>query len=105
MLGVSQTMDMVNTQMSKHGKLVNLLSKLHFIEDAQRSVKEIRKQTERYEKRERDLVSKWPNGVPEWARNEKYSIDAKIYELKWTTGPWLVHLRGNLLYLRAWMRD
>ena len=55
--------------------------------------------------KERDLVSKWPNGVPEWARNEKYSIDAKIYELKWTTGPWLVHLRGNLLYLRAWMRD
>ena len=84
MLGVSQTMDMVNTQMSKHGKLVNLLLKLHFIEDAQRSFKEIRKQIERYEKRNLDLVSKWPNGVPEWARNEKYSIDAKINELKWT---------------------
>lgn len=81
MLGVSQTMDMVNTQMSK---LVNLLMKLHFIEDVQRSVKEIRKQIERYEKRNLDLVSKCPNGMPDWARNEKYSIDAKINELKWT---------------------
>ena len=70
--------------MGKHGKLVNVLMKLHFLEDSQRSIKEIRKQIERYEKRNLDLVSKWPNGVPEWARNEKYSIDAKINELKWT---------------------
>ena len=70
--------------MSKHGKLVNVLMKLHFIEDSQRSIKEIRQQIERYEKRNLDLVSKWPNGMPEWARNEKYNIDTKIRELKWT---------------------
>ena len=56
--------------MSKHGKLVNVLMKLHFIEDSQRSIKEIRQQIERYEKSNLDLVSKWPNGMPEWARNE-----------------------------------
>jgi hypothetical protein len=70
--------------MSKHGKLVNVLMKLHFIEDSQRSVKEIKQQIERYEKRNLDLVSKSPNGIPEWARNEKYNIDTKIRELKWT---------------------
>ena len=70
--------------MSKHGKLVNVLMKLHFIEDSQRSIKEIRQQIERYEKMKLDLVSKWPNGIPEWARNEKYNIDTKISELKWT---------------------
>jgi hypothetical protein len=84
MLGVSQTMDMVNTQMSKHGKLVNLLMKLHFIQDSQRNVQEIRLQIEHYEKRNLELVSKWPNGMPEWARNEKYNIDTKISEVKWT---------------------
>jgi hypothetical protein len=70
--------------MSKHGKLVNMLMKLHFIEDSQRSIKEIRRQIERYEKSNLDLVSKWPNGMPDWAQNEKYNIDTKIRELKWT---------------------
>ena len=70
--------------MSKHGKLVNVLMKLHFIEDSQRSIKEIRQQIERYEKRNLELVSEWPNGMPEWVRNEKYNIDTKISELKWT---------------------
>ena len=70
--------------MSKHGKLVNVLMKLHFIEDSQRSIKEIRQQIERYEKSNLDLVSKWPNGMPDWAQNEKYNIDTKIRELKWT---------------------
>jgi hypothetical protein len=70
--------------MSKHGKLVNVLMKLHLIEDSQRSVKEIRRQIENYEKRNLELVSKWPNGMPEWARNEKHNIDTKISELKWT---------------------
>ncbi|MGC2668770.1 MAG: hypothetical protein WA220_06270 [Candidatus Nitrosopolaris sp.] len=70
--------------MSKHGKLVNVLMKLHFIEDSQRSIKEIRQQIERYEMRNLELISKWPNGMPEWARNEKYNIDTKISELKWT---------------------
>jgi hypothetical protein len=70
--------------MSKHGKLVNALRKLHLIEDAQRSVKELRKQIERYEKKNLELDSEWPNGMPEWARNEKYNIDTKISELKWT---------------------
>ena len=58
--------------------------KLHFIEDSQRSIKEIRKQIEHYEKRNLEFVSKWPNGMPEWAQNEKYNIDTKIRELKWT---------------------
>jgi hypothetical protein len=70
--------------MAKHGKLVNVLMKLHFIEDSQRSIKEIRQQIERYEKSNLDLVSEWPNGMPEWARNEKHNIDTKINELKWT---------------------
>jgi len=70
--------------MSKHGKLVNVLMKLHFIEDSQRSVKAIRERIEYYEKRSLDLASKWHNGMPDWARNEKYNIDTKIKELKWT---------------------
>jgi hypothetical protein len=68
--------------MGKNGKLVNVLMKLHFIEDSQRSIKEIRQQIERYEKSNLDLVSKWPNGMPEWVQNEKYNVDTKIRELK-----------------------
>ena len=70
--------------MGKHGKLVNVLMKLHFIEDSQRSFKEIRQQIERYEKRNLDLLSKWPNEIPEWVQKEIYDIDTKIRELKWT---------------------
>ena len=58
--------------------------KLHFIEESQRSIKEIREQIERYKKRNLELVSKWPNGMPEWIGNEKYNLDTKIRELKWT---------------------
>ena len=70
--------------MSKHGKLVNVLLKLHFIEDSQRSIKEIKEQIKHYEKSNLELVSKWPNGMPDWAQNEIYNIDTKIRELKWT---------------------
>ena len=70
--------------MSKHGKLVNILLKLHFIEDSQRSIKQIRERIEHYENRNLELVSKWPNGMPEWAQNERYKIDTKIKALKWT---------------------
>jgi hypothetical protein len=70
--------------MSKHGKLVNVLMKLHFIEDSQRSVKEIRRRIEHYEKRNLELVSKWLNGTPEWVHKEIYDLDTKIRELKWT---------------------
>jgi hypothetical protein len=70
--------------MGKHGKLVNVLMKLHLIEDSQRSVKAIRQQIEHYEKSNLDLVSKWPNGIPEWVEKEIYDIDTKIRELKWT---------------------
>jgi hypothetical protein len=70
--------------MSKHGKLVKVLMKLHFIEDSQRSIKEIRQQVERYEKSNLDLVSKWPNEIPEWVQKEIYDIETKIRELKWT---------------------
>jgi hypothetical protein len=58
--------------------------KFRLIEVSQRSIKEIRQQIERYEKSNLDLVSKWPNGMPDWAQNEKYNIDTKIRELKWT---------------------
>ncbi|MGB7954458.1 MAG: hypothetical protein WCF23_10785 [Candidatus Nitrosopolaris sp.] len=57
---------------------------MHFIEDSQRSVKEIRERIEYYEKRNLDLVSKWPNGIPEWVQKEILDIDTKISELKWT---------------------
>jgi hypothetical protein len=70
--------------MSKHGKLVNVLMKLHFIEDSQRSVKEIRQQIERYEKRKLHLVSKWPEGMPEYVQKEINALDNRISELKWT---------------------
>jgi len=70
--------------MSKQEKLVNVLMKLHFIEDSQRSIKEIIKQIERYEKRNLELVSKWPNGISEWVQKEILDIDTKISELKWT---------------------
>ena len=58
--------------------------KLHFIEDSQRSVKEIRKRIEYYEKRNPDLASKRPNGIPEWVQKEILDTDTKISELKWT---------------------
>jgi hypothetical protein len=70
--------------MSKHDKLVNVLMKLHFIEDSQRSVKAIRERIEYYEKRNLDLLSKWPNEIPEWVQKEINAIDTKISELKWT---------------------
>ena len=70
--------------MSKHDKLVNVLHKLYFLEYKTRSFKEMRKRIEYYEKRNLELVSKWPNGMPEWARDEKYNTDLKIIELKWT---------------------
>jgi hypothetical protein len=31
-----------------------------------------------------ELVSTWPNGMSEWAQNEKHNINTKISELKWT---------------------
>jgi hypothetical protein len=58
--------------------------KLHFIEDSQRSVKEIRRQIEYFEKRNVDLVSKWHNRMPEWVHKEIMNVDTKIRELKWT---------------------
>ena len=70
--------------MSKHGKLVNILLKLHFIEDSQRNVQEIRQQIDRYEKTKLDRVSKWANSMPEWVRKEINALDNKISELKWT---------------------
>jgi hypothetical protein len=70
--------------MSVHGKLVNVLMKLYLIEDSQRSIKEIRKQIEYYEKRNLEIVSKWPNGIPEWVQKEINDLDNKISELKWT---------------------
>ncbi|MGB6671262.1 MAG: hypothetical protein WBE34_02400 [Candidatus Nitrosopolaris sp.] len=43
--------------MSKHERMETVLRKLYFIKDAQISVKEIRKQIERYKKRNLQLVS------------------------------------------------
>jgi hypothetical protein len=70
--------------MSKHSKLVNVLMKLHFIEDSQRTVKAIRERIKQYEKRNLDLVSRLPDGIPEGVQKEIYDIDTKIRELKWT---------------------
>ncbi|HYT02832.1 MAG TPA: hypothetical protein VEL70_07960 [Candidatus Acidoferrum sp.] len=70
--------------MSKHDKLVNVLHKIYFLEYKTRSFKEIRKRIEHYEKRNLELVSKWPSGIPEWVQKEIYDIDIKIRELKWT---------------------
>jgi hypothetical protein len=58
--------------------------KLHFIEDGQRTVKAIRERIKQYEKRNLDLVSRWPDGIPEGVQKEIYDIDTKIRELKWT---------------------
>ena len=58
--------------------------KLHFIEDSQRNVQEIRQQIDRYEKTKLDRVSKWANSMPEWVRKEINALDNKISELKWT---------------------
>jgi hypothetical protein len=69
--------------MGKHGKLVNILMKLHFIEVSQRSIKQIRERIEYYEKRNLDLVSKWLKGIPEWLQKEILDIDTKISELNW----------------------
>ncbi|MFZ0894730.1 MAG: hypothetical protein WAZ77_09530 [Candidatus Nitrosopolaris sp.] len=71
--------------MSKHGKLVNVLMKLHFIEDSQRSVKEIRGRIEHYEKRNPEQVSKWPHdGMSEHMQKEISDTAIKIKALKWT---------------------
>jgi hypothetical protein len=70
--------------MSKHGKLVNMLLKLHFLEDSQRSIKQIQERIEYYENRNLELASKWPNELPEWVQKEIYDKDNKISELKWT---------------------
>ena len=43
--------------MSKHGKLVNVLHKIYFLEYKTRGFKEIDKQIEYYEKRNLELVS------------------------------------------------
>jgi hypothetical protein len=58
--------------------------KLHFIEDSQRTVKAIRERIKQYEKRNLDLVSRLPDGIPEGVQKEIYDIDTKIRELKWT---------------------
>jgi len=58
--------------------------KLHFIEDSQRTVKAIRERIKQYEKRNLDLVSRLPHGIPEGVQKEIYDIDTKIRELKWT---------------------
>ena len=70
--------------MSKHDKLVNVLHKIYFLEYKTRSFKEIRKRMEYYERRNLELASKWPNGIPEGVQKEIYDIDIKIRELKWT---------------------
>ena len=69
-----------------HGSPIEEVDFSHrlLIEDSQRSIKQIRERIEHYEKRNVEIVSKWPNGIPEWARNEKYNTDTKISELKWT---------------------
>jgi hypothetical protein len=55
------------------------------IEDEQRSVKAIRERIEHYEKRNLEIVSKWPNGgMPEHVQKEINDTDIRIKALKWT---------------------
>jgi hypothetical protein len=70
--------------MSKYSKLVNVFMKMHLIEDSQRTVKAIRERIKQYEKRNLDLVSRSPDGIPEVVQKEIYDIDTKIRELRWT---------------------
>jgi antitoxin component YwqK of YwqJK toxin-antitoxin module len=70
--------------MNKHDKLVNILQKIYILEYKTRSFNEIRKRIEYYEKRNLELASKCPNGIPEGVQKEIYDIDTKIRELKWT---------------------
>ena len=70
--------------MSKNDILLNVLHKIYLLEYKTRSFKEIQKRIEYHEKRNLELVSKWPNGIPDWVQKEIYGLETKIRELKWT---------------------
>jgi hypothetical protein len=74
--------------MSKHGKLVNILLKLHFIEDSQRSISEIKQQIKDYEKKNSELIDQQSNlnlngKIPDYIETEINIINAKIKMLNW----------------------
>jgi hypothetical protein len=47
--------------MSEHGKLVNILLKLHLIEEGQRSISEIKEQITYYERRNSEILEQQSN--------------------------------------------
>jgi hypothetical protein len=71
--------------MSNHSKFVNALMKSHLVEEKQRSIKEIRRKIEDYEKENLELISQyWPSS-PEYKQKQQINDnDLRIKALKWT---------------------
>jgi hypothetical protein len=74
--------------MSKHGKFMTVLLKLHFIEEGQRSIKEINEQIKYCEKRNSEILEQQSNlnlngKMPDYVETEINIINAKIKMLKW----------------------
>ena len=74
--------------MSKHGKLVTVLLKLHLIEEGQRSISEIKEQIKYYEKRNSEILEQQSNlnlkgKMPDYVDTEINITNAKIKMLKW----------------------
>jgi hypothetical protein len=74
--------------MSRHGKLVNVLLKLHLLEEGQRSIKEIKEQIKYCEKRNSEILEQQSNlnlngKMPGYVETEINIINAKIKMLKW----------------------
>jgi|GEM_PF-2449226 hypothetical protein len=74
--------------MSEHGKLVNVLLKLHLIEEGQRSISEIKEQIKYYEKKNSEILEQQSNfnlngKMPYNVDTEIKITSAKIKMLKW----------------------
>jgi hypothetical protein len=74
--------------MSKHGKFVTVLLKLHLLEEGQRSIKEIKEQIKYCEKRNSEILEQQSNlnlngKMPDYVETEINIINAKIKMLKW----------------------
>ncbi len=74
--------------MSEHGKLVNILLKLHLIEEGQRSISEIKEQIKYYERRNSEILEHQSNlnlngKMPDYVDTEIKITNAKIKMLKW----------------------
>jgi hypothetical protein len=80
--------------MSEHGKLVNILLKLHLIEEGQRSISEIKEQIKYYERRNSEILEHQSNlnlngKMPDYVDTEIKITNTKIKMLKWAIYKWL----------------